>query len=137
MSSDAPVSLSVTDGWLAASPVPPLDGPAGLAERLVLLAHYGADFDVWGGSRRARYWDALAERVRAATYAGATLMHWWGSMCELLPTAPRNAAERSETGLLLACGQDRQVLAALRDHAPALVLRARLVSEARRPQEDR
>jgi len=122
----------VTSGWLALSPVPPLTGVGATAERLVLLAHYGADFDVWGGARRVKYWDALADRVKAATYSGRTLTDWWETVSRLLPSEPRNSGERRETVCLVYSGDDLAVLRVLRDHAAALVLRVRLVSEARR-----
>jgi len=124
--------MSATDRWLAYSPVPPFAGPEGVAERLVLLLHHGADFDVWGGSRRPRYWAALTERVKAATYAGPTLMDWWGQACALLPSAPRDEEERLEVAELLAVENGKAVLSVLRRHADALVLRARIVSDRKR-----
>jgi hypothetical protein len=120
--------------WLAASPLPTLDGAEGDAERLVALVHLGVDFGVWGGSRRGRYWDALAERVRAATYAGPTLNDWWGSITADIVSSPRNAGERAETAELLAAPEGRATLRALRAHAPALVLRVRVASETRKAQ---
>lgn len=126
------MSTPVTDEWLKASPLPPLDGAEGVAERLVLLLHYGVDFSVWGGARRVRYWDALAERVKAATYAGPTLAHWWGDASRQIVSAPRSHDEREEVAHLLAVDNQRAVLSALRVHAEVLVLRARVVSEYRR-----
>lgn len=118
--------------WQAASPLPALSGADAVAERLVLLAHYGADFDIWGGARRVRYWDALTEHVLAATFAGPTLADWWTAMSTGLPTAPRNAAERADLAGLLAGGQDRAVLTVLRRRPEALVLRVRVIAETRR-----
>ena len=126
----------VTDALLAASPLDPLDGPDGVAERLVLLVHRGVDWDVWGGSRRVRYWDALAERVRAGTYAGPGLADWWEDVTAEISSVPRGPADRAETVVLLAAPDHRKVLAALRGHAGALVLRARVVAEARRADPD-
>lgn len=126
-------SLPLTDQWLESSPVPPLEGAEGVAERLTLLAHYGADFDIWGDTRRLpRYWDALAENVKAATYAGRTLTDWWARISTQLPTYPRGRQERVETLLLISSGLDRPAMHILRDHSAALTLRARLVSENRR-----
>lgn len=122
----------VTDAWLAESPLEPLTGPEGVAERLVLLLHNGVDFDIWGGARRVRYWDALSERVKAATYAGPTLSHWWGDVCRQIVSAPRDHSVREEVATLLAAENGKAILVALRTHAEVLVLRARVVSEYRR-----
>lgn len=122
----------VTDSWLAESPLEPLTGNEGFAERLVLLLHNGVDFEIWGGARRVRYWDALAERVKAATYAGPSLAHWWGDACRQIVSSPRDHAVREEVATLLAVENQRAVLGALRTHAEVLVLRARVVSEYRR-----
>lgn len=122
----------VTDAWLAESPLEPLTGPEGVAERLVLLLHNGVDFDIWGGARRVRYWDALSERVKAATYAGPTLSHWWGDACRQIVSAPRDHSVREEVATLLAAENGKAVLVALRTHAEVLVLRSRVVSEYRR-----
>jgi len=35
-----------------------------VAERLVALAHGCVDWDVWGGSRAIRYWDALTDQAK-------------------------------------------------------------------------
>lgn len=125
-----------TSEWLQYSPLPALTGTEGVAERLVLLLHFGADFTVWGGARRVRYWDALAERVKAATYAGPTLADWWSSAAQLIESAPRNQEERTELASLLAVSDQRPVLRALRTHADVLVLRARVVSEHRRQAKE-
>lgn len=127
--------MSATDRWLADSPLPPLTGPEGTAERLVLLLHHGVDFEVWGGSRRVRYWDALAERVKAATYAGPTLTHWWGEASRQIVSSPRDPEQREEIAYLLADSNQRAVLSALRTHAEVLVLRARVVSEHRKQRK--
>lgn len=123
-----PVSIE----WLEQSPLPPLEGAEGVAERLVLLVHYGVNFDIWGGTRRVRYWDALAERVRAATYAGPTLEHWWVDICRSIVSAPRDDRERLDAAELLSYENPRGVLETLRAQAPVLVLRARVLSDARR-----
>lgn len=51
-----------TDRWLAAAAhvMPPLTGPAGVGERLLLLVHYGVDWqDGWVTRYRNTYWDQL------------------------------------------------------------------------------
>jgi len=121
-----------TATWLAASPLPPLTGPEGIAERLVLLVHHGVDFSIWGGSRRVRYWDALTERVKAATYAGPTLNDWWSDMCSQIVSTPRDDKERYEVAELLSYEDQRAVLRALRKHADVLVLRTRVVSDRKK-----
>lgn len=121
-----------TESWLAASPLPPLEGAEGVAERIVLLVHYGVDFTVWGGVRRARYWPALEERVKAATYAGPKLADWWSDITQLLTSSPRNAEERAELAELLQSEDQKAILAVLRKHAEVLVLRVRVISEHRK-----
>lgn len=125
---DAPPTLR----WLAQSPLPALDGPAAVAERLVLLIHYGVDFTIWGGARRVRYWDALAERVRAATYAGPALSDWWSAVSVQIVSAPRDASERAEVAVLLSAAEQREVMRILRAQAQVLVLRVRVLSETRK-----
>lgn len=126
-----------TDVWLEQSPVPPLTGPDNVAERLLLLVHYGMNWDVWGTpSRRVRYWDALTERVKASTFAGPKLEYWWANMSTLMDTNPRNNAEREELASLLGGGSDKEVLSLFRNAAPVIVLRVRLVAESRRDGTD-
>lgn len=117
-----------SSAWLSVSPLPPFGGADAVAERLVLLAHFGADWSVWG-PRRVTYWDAFTDRVKAGTFAGPTLADWWESLVVSLGVEPRNPDERTEVSALLAGGDDRAVLAALRTHAAVLVLRARVVAE--------
>lgn len=126
-----------TARWLSASPLPPLSDPAvAAAERLVTLVHLGVDFSIWGGARRTRYWDALTDRVKAATYAGPTLAHWWTDVTSQIVSAPRDSDEREEAATLLADPDPRAVLTALRAHADVLVLRVRVASDARRAARD-
>lgn len=117
--------------WQSSVALPSLSVQEDIAERLVLLAHYGADFDVWGGSRRVRYWDALTERVKASTYVGPTLSDWWTGMVRSLHTQPRNKAEREDLAQLLSADNQKEVLKILRNHADVLVLRVRVISDAR------
>lgn len=116
--------------------LPELSAEESVAERLVLLAHYGADFTIWGEKRRVRYWDALAERVKAATFAGPRLADWWERMSHDLPTAPRNAAERADVAALLATPDGSVVVKILRKYADVLVLRVRVIAETRRATWD-
>lgn len=124
------------DDLLSQSPLPPLTGPEGTAERLVLLVHRGVNWEVWGGARRVRYWDALTDRVRAATYAGPTLSEWWQNICAQISSAPKYPEDRADLATLIATHDQRAVLDALHRHAATLVLRVRVWSESR-PRPDR
>lgn len=121
-----------TDTWLAqtASFMPPLTGPAGTAERLLLLVHYGIDWESsWVASRRKLYWDQiLPDRVITATFLNPTLRRWWREVTDELVSAPRNAQERQETERLLR-EESIPVLSVLRNEAEPLLLRTRIVSE--------
>jgi hypothetical protein len=121
-----------SEQWRAAVALPEISEAEQVAERLVLLAHYGADFDVWGGARRVRYWDAFAERVKAATYAGPGLTDWWSAISRSLPTSPRDAREREDVARLLAYSEARAVLKVLRARTDVTVLRVRVIAEHRR-----
>lgn len=124
--------LPVSQEWQTVVNLPPVTVAEDIAERLVLLAHYGADFDVWGTSRRVRYWDALAERVKAATYHGPGLADWWSGISRSLPTSPRTARERADVAALLVQDDERAVLRVLRNRADVVVLRVRVIAEYRR-----
>lgn len=129
MTDPAPL-LSPTERWLTAAELPPLTGPAGTAERLLLLLHYSIDWDGWVGSRRARYWDAiLPDRVVLATYRADHLRRWWSEVAGELDAQPRNDDERAEVALLLE-QPALPVLTILRDQTEALILRTRIVTEA-------
>lgn len=124
--------MTDVDTILTAPGLPPLDGADARAERLVLLVHRGVDWDVWGGHRRIGYWDALTDRVKAATYAGPTVSDWWQSISASLSSTPRNPADRIALAHELAAGQDRAVLTSLHRHAAALALRIRIRAEQHR-----
>lgn len=111
------------------SPAPNLESePEIIAEQLIFLMHRGVDWNVWGGDRRYRYWDAFTDRIRAATYSGATLQDWWDSLCKQIKSQPRNAADRAFVVMLLSQNprDEKLILAALRKHASVLVMRLRV-----------
>lgn len=125
--------LSPTDRWLAAAAevMPPLTGPVGVAERLLLLVHYGIDWQAgWVGRYRNTYWDQLLpDRVICATYRSANLRRWWRDVADELGSQPRSSAERSELEQLLRT-EAQPVLEVLRLEAQALLLRTRIVADA-------
>jgi hypothetical protein len=124
--------LSPTARWLAAAPhLPKLHGPEHTAERLLLLTHYGVDWDGgWVARYRTTYWDRiLPDRVIAATWRADTLRKWWREVTMELDSSPRNKPERLETELLL-CETDLPVLQVLRFETEPLLLRTRIVTEA-------
>lgn len=121
-----------TDRWLAASDhMPPLDGPAGVAERLLLLIHYGIDWsDGWVSRHRNTYWDRLLpDRVIAATYRAGSLRRWWCDVAAELESQPRSPTERTELEQLLRADSG-PVLEVLRLETEALLLRTRIVTDA-------
>lgn len=125
-----------TDRWLAALPaLPPLAGPGGTAERLLLLVHYGIDWpNSWVGRYRATYWTTLfPDRVLKATYRCNTLGKWWSQVTTDLDSSPRDHEERREAAALLQA-EPRPVLQLVRDQTQALMLRVRLVTDAVRDQ---
>lgn len=122
-----------TSRWLAAAAaiMPPLEGPAGVAERLLLLVHYGVDWQGgWVGRYRTTYWDTLLpDRVICATYRAPNLRRWWRDVADELGSQPRSAAEREELEALLRT-DPLPVLEVLRFETEALLLRVRIVTEA-------
>jgi len=133
-----------TDQWLAAvEDMPPLPGSAGTAERLLLLLHYGIDWQHgWIASRRGTYWDQiLPDRVFLATYRGAELRRWWREIADDLESRPRTSAERRELEHLLRA-PSLPVLELFRDQTEPLVLRTRITADAvrdtrpTRPEKD-
>lgn len=126
------MTSSPTDQWLATVPdMPALEGPAGTAERLLLLLHYGIDWQTgWISNYRATYWDRLLpDRVIAATYRCDALRRWWCDVATELGSQPRNHAERAELERLLR-NDSMPVLEALRNETEALLLRVRLTADA-------
>jgi hypothetical protein len=109
-------------------------GPADVAERLLLLLHYAIDWEnswVAEPRYRKRYWDELLPgRVRRAAYRASTLDAWWSDVSTRLDApAPRHADRRLELARLLR-EPSLPVIAELREHLPALVLRVRIIAEA-------
>jgi len=126
-----------TDKWLASVPeLPALTGAHSTAERLLLLLHYGIDWENgWVASRRAVYWEHhLPDRVRLATYrCGADLDRWWGIVSEKLESRP-NASQRLELSQLLR-EPPKPVLTIMRESTRALVLRTQIVATAYRESQ--
>ncbi|MDN5768899.1 MAG: hypothetical protein L0H79_17215 [Intrasporangium sp.] len=124
---------SPTDRWLASAShvMPPLEGAAGTAERLLLLVHYGVDWQGgWVGRYRTTYWDRLLpDRVICATYRAANLRRWWRDVADDLGSQPRSAPERAELEELLRA-EALPVLEVLRFETEALLLRTRIVADA-------
>lgn len=127
-----------TDRWLetTAGIMPPMDGPEGTAERLLLLLHYGIDWDNgWVGNYRPTYWDRiLPDRIIVATYLSPNLRTWWDHVAADLVSAPRSAAERAELARLLG-EPSLPVLRVLREQTTALLLRTRIVAETVRSRK--
>lgn len=121
-----------TDRWLATTSgiMPPLEGPEGTAERLLLLLHYGIDWENgWVGNYRTTYWDRiLPDRVVVATYLAPSLRTWWDQVANDLLSAPRTAHERAELASLMG-EPSLPVMKALREQTTALLLRTRIVAE--------
>lgn len=118
---------------LADCTLPSLEGPEGTAELVVAVAHRCADWDVWGGTRSIRYWDALTDRVRTCCYAGPRLADWWDAMVRRMSLhAPPTSTERAALAGALGSGNDRAVLVVLAGNAEALVLRVRVANEQRK-----
>jgi len=114
-------------------PLPSLE--AQLAERLIFLVHEGVNWDIWGGKRRMNYWEALTDRVRAATYAGPTLLHWWEQIAQSIESSPKSAEHRALVSQALIAENQKEVLKYLRYHATVLVMRVRVHIEFSREQE--
>lgn len=124
-----PEFFPFTSHILQYSPLPALPDAEGVAERLLLILHYGADFNIWGGHRRHKYWGAFQERVIAASYSGPDLTDWWSQITVSLPSEPRNRKEREEAGRLVYYAEGSDVVKTLRRNAPAYILRTRIAAE--------
>ena len=133
MSTLAPQPPTPTTTGLSATAeyMPPLEGAAGTAERLLLLVHYGVDWTGgWVAQYRKTYWASiLPDRVICATYRAPNLRRWWRDVADDLGSQPRTAPERSELELLLRA-DSQPVLEVLRYETEALLLRTRIVADA-------
>jgi len=122
-----------TTRWLAhtADFMPPLEGPAGTAERLLLLIHYGIDWSGgWVARYRNTYWTSiLPDRVICATYRSSNLRRWWRDVTDDLGSHPGHADQRAELEQLLRA-EPMPVLEVLRYETEALLLRTRIVADA-------
>lgn len=124
--------ITRTEELLAAADLPPLEGAERRAELLVMLAHRCIDWDVWGGSRMIRYWDAFTERVGTACYAGPSIADWWRRMSvQMNLVLPYSSEEKLLLASIMSAGEDRAVLNALRSHAQNLVLRVRVAIDVK------
>lgn len=107
--------------------------PEEFAFRLIALAHRCVDWQVWGGSRVARYWDALGDRIRISVYAGPKLADFWGRLATQMSLGdPPTMEERAELDAVLHCGADRAVLGILAKQHRAIILRLRVENETRK-----
>lgn len=122
-----------TDRWVAAAAetMPPLNGPAGTAERLLLLLHYGIDWqNGWVSRYRGTYWEQLLpDRVICATYRASNLRRWWQDAAGAFGSQPRSAAQRADLERLLRV-DPVPVLEILRFETDALLLRTRITADA-------
>ncbi|HQZ85626.1 hypothetical protein H5398_15505 [Tessaracoccus sp. MC1679] len=125
-----------TQMWLHATAgfMPPLEGPAGTAERLLLLLHYSIDWDTsWVAGYRTTYWDKLLpDRILVASQQAANLRQWWTQLADDLQAFPTTATARHELAQLLDTPDPMPVLRVLRQETLALVLRTRIVAETRK-----
>jgi hypothetical protein len=112
---------------MAGADLPMVAGPAEVADLLVLVAHRACP-----DKRRfgVRYWDALAERVRAATYMGLTLRAWWRRLVADMGIVSPWPVDQALTARLLDASDDIAVLRVLREETAVVVLRVRLASNA-------
>ena len=85
-----------TSRWLSTTAdfMPVLAGPAGDAERLLLLVHYGIDWSGgWVSRYRSTYWESLLpDRVICATYRSGNLRRWWRDVADDLGSQPPNSS---------------------------------------------
>lgn len=107
--------------------------PRDRAITLVAIAHRCVDWDIWGGPKTVRYWDALEARVRSACYSGRTLGDWWERLARSMSLHP--PARKEDRAALIAAieaGDDRLVLAELRERASLIVMHVRVAVDDKR-----
>lgn len=127
-----------TAQWLATIPeLPALTGPPAVAERLVLLVHYGINWsNGWVAGARRTYWDrVLPERILIAACRADTIGRWWSDIADELESQPRTAAQRTELAHLLAA-DPLPVLQALRNEYLALAQRVHTIADAVRTHRE-
>ena len=124
--------VAPTERWRAAAPeLPPLPGTAhDTAERLLLLLHYGIDWESgWVGARRERYWSITfrsgsgSRRTAVApisTDGGQSQPRHWTRRPATPPSGSKSAHCLREP--------PRPVLVALRESTTALVLRTQIIT---------
>lgn len=112
---------------LLAADLPPVDDAADSADLLVAIAHRACPDKRRFGKR---YWDALAERVRAGTYTGLTLRSWWRRLSTDLGIDSPWPVDTATLVALLDGGQDPRILRILREDTATVVLRVRLAVAA-------
>lgn len=129
-------NLRPTDQWLetTAGFMPPLDGPAGVAERLLLLLHYSIDWDSsWVQKYRSTYWEKiLPDRVLTTSQQTPNLRTWWTTLADDLGAHPTTTEARAELTALLETSDQSAVLRCLSEETLALTLRTHIVAETRR-----
>lgn len=139
MTALATAHTTPTERWLAVTAefMPPLTGPAGIAERLVLMLHHCIDWDTsWVANYRTTYWDKLLpDRIVIAATQAVTLRGWWTAVAAELDADPVTSEERRELACLLAAAEEREILNTLITETTALVLRVRIVSETRKAKK--
>lgn len=135
MTTTAPAAA--TERWLAAAPFlpTPLDPDAAIADRLILLLHYGVDRSEhnWLSTRSGDYyWNQyLPQRIQDAAYtSGGNLNRWWTKVSGHLGSTPRTRAQEIELAVLLATEHPKRVLQAMRDQTVALTLRTKIITDA-------
>lgn len=129
-------SSSPTSQWMATvrEYMPPLAGPEGVAERLILILHYSIDWHLsWVANYRPTYWDKiLPDRILVASQQATNLRSWWTALADDFSASPATGEIRRELAGLLAAEEPERVLLSLSEETLALVMRVRIVAEARR-----
>ncbi len=131
-----------TDRWIGAArahygdALPPSAGATDVAERLLLLLHYGIDWrGGWLTSYRDSYWSGskpgkLEDRVFAAAMTCPDLPTWWTRICADLGSGPSSGAQRLETLRLIRSDLGPEVMHLLRTTISDLLLFVRAVTDA-------
>lgn len=138
MTAELTPPLHATERWMqaASSFMPPLQGPAGTAERLLLLLHYSIEWDTaWVANYRTTYWDKiLPERVLVTSHQVTNLRAWWTQIADELEAFPATHEARAELAYHLDHPNPQDVLRVFTTETLALVMRTRIVAETRSQQ---